>query len=281
MKFMMIGVAVATATWVVAPHASHHRVAMTVQTASQGQDDHWTWHGRIAANGTLDVRDINGSVSSEPASGAEAEVVAIKHAGRHGDPRDVRILAEERDGSVRICVLYPGSDQSEGCDQSGHRRHHYDDDDDRNNNDTRVDFQIKLPANTALYAGTVNGDVDVRGASGPVEAKSVNGGVELETSAGEANGSSVNGSVRAVVSGPGNAPLHFSSVNGAVDVTLPGSLNADVEASTLNGSINSDFPITLTGGMMRRQRLNGTIGTGGRRLSLSSVNGSIRLRKTS
>ena len=278
MKFMMIGVAVATTAWMAAPHAGHHRVSVAAGQ-SQGQDDRWTWHGRISASGTLDVRDINGSVSSEPASGAEAEVVAIKHAGRHGDPRDVHVLAEERDGGVRICVLYPGSNESDGCDQSG-RRHHYDDDDDRNNNDTRVDFEIKLPANTALYAGTVNGDVDVRGASGPVEAKSVNGGVDLETSAGEANGSSVNGSVRAVVTGPGNAPLHFSSVNGAIDVTLPTALNADVEASTLNGAINSDFPITLTGGMMRRQRLNGTIGTGGRRLSLSSVNGSIRLRKT-
>lgn len=274
MRFAIIGFAAATATWLAAPHATHHRVSVTVSQ----QDDRWNWHGRIASGATLDVRNINGSVSSEPASGAEAEVVAIKHAGRHGDPRDVHILAEETNGGVRICVLYPGSTESEGCNQSG-RRHHYDDDEDRN--DTHVDFQIKLPANTALYAGTVNGDVDVRGASGTVEARSVNGGVDIETSAGEASAESVNGAVRAVVSGEGHEALHFSSVNGSVDVTLPGSLNADVEASTLNGSINSDFPITINGGsMMRRQRLNGTIGSGGRRLTMSSVNGGIRLRKT-
>jgi DUF4097 and DUF4098 domain-containing protein YvlB len=109
-------------------------------------------------------------------------------------------------------------------------------------------------------------------------ATSVNGAVELETSAGEAEGESVNGSVRAVVRGQGTSPLRFSSVNGAVDLTLPRGLDADLDASTVNGSITSDFEITIQGGMsMRRSRLHGRIGQGGRALRISTVNGSIRL----
>jgi len=46
----------------------------------------------------------------------------------------------------------------------------------------------------------------------------------------------------------------------------------------VNGDIESDYPLTVTGKFGPR-RLRGTIGAGGRSLSLSTVNGEIRLRK--
>jgi hypothetical protein len=46
----------------------------------------------------------------------------------------------------------------------------------------------------------------------------------------------------------------------------------------VNGDINTDFPLTSTGRITRR-RLEGTIGGGGRLLSLESVNGSITLKR--
>ena len=56
-------------------------------------------------------------------------------------------------------------------------------------------------------------------------------------------------------------------------------LNANIEMRTVNGSITSeDFPITVQGRIDRR-RLEGKIGKGGPELSVSTVNGSIRLRK--
>jgi DUF4097 and DUF4098 domain-containing protein YvlB len=57
-------------------------------------------------------------------------------------------------------------------------------------------------------------------------------------------------------------------------------MSAEVKAQTLNGDISSDFPITVMGRKSRRE-LNGTIGSGGRELSLKTVNGSIRLRRAS
>lgn len=46
----------------------------------------------------------------------------------------------------------------------------------------------------------------------------------------------------------------------------------------MNGSVDSDFPITIQGRMQRRH-LRGTIGSGGRSLELTTVNGGIELRK--
>jgi hypothetical protein len=52
-----------------------------------------------------------------------------------------------------------------------------------------------------------------------------------------------------------------------------------VRASTVNGQIVTDFPLTVTGRLGPR-RVNGTIGSGGRRLELATVNGTIRLKRS-
>jgi DUF4097 and DUF4098 domain-containing protein YvlB len=72
--------------------------------------------------------------------------------------------------------------------------------------------------------------------------------------------------------------LDFSTVNGRITLILPAQLNTDVRASTVNGEMESDFPMTVSGRFGPR-RWRGTIGTGGRSLNLSTVNGEIRLKK--
>ncbi|HYY93881.1 MAG TPA: DUF4097 family beta strand repeat-containing protein, partial [Pyrinomonadaceae bacterium] len=68
--------------------------------------------------------------------------------------------------------------------------------------------------------------------------------------------------------------------NGSIDLTFPAGLNADFEAQTLNGQISTDFPLTVQGTFSRRH-MSGTIGSGGRELRLETVNGSVRLRRSS
>jgi DUF4097 and DUF4098 domain-containing protein YvlB len=72
--------------------------------------------------------------------------------------------------------------------------------------------------------------------------------------------------------------LEMSTVNGSITLTLPATLNTDVRASTVNGDLVSDFPMSIQGRVSRR-RLDGTIGAGGRMLSLETVNGSITLKR--
>ena len=72
--------------------------------------------------------------------------------------------------------------------------------------------------------------------------------------------------------------LKMATVNGSITLTLPPDLNTDVKATTVNGDISSDFPMTVSGRISRR-KVEGTIGGGGRLLSLDSVNGSITLKR--
>jgi DUF4097 and DUF4098 domain-containing protein YvlB len=71
----------------------------------------------------------------------------------------------------------------------------------------------------------------------------------------------------------------MKTVNGSITLTLPASLSTNLSASTVNGDISTDFPLTVTG-TVSRHRLQGTIGGGGRELSLTTVNGGITLKRS-
>lgn len=85
-------------------------------------------------------------------------------------------------------------------------------------------------------------------------------------------GRTVNGTVRATGL---TADAEVYTVNGGVRVETTGL----ARASMVNGSFSSDWPLTVKG-KWGPKRVRGTIGSGGRELGLSTVNGDIELRKS-
>jgi len=146
-------------------------------------------------------------------------------------------------------------------------------------NDVTVDFTVLVPAGVRFRGNTVNGEVAAADLSGDVEANTVNGSIRIST-AGYAEAQTVNGEI---VASLGRATwrdaLEFRTVNGGITLDLPAGLSTEVRAKTVNGDIQTDFPLMVTGRLGPRS-LRGTIGSGGRRLALETVNGSIRLRKS-
>ena len=92
----------------------------------------------------------------------------------------------------------------------------------------------------------------------------------------------MNGNVRARMASLGAArDLSFTTVNGSVVVELPANAGADVELSTVNGSLRTDFEISVQGRLSPRN-LRGRIGpagAAGTRLKVTTVNGSVELRR--
>lgn len=240
-------------------------------TPAMAQED-FRWSGGLDSGDAVEVRNVNGRIEAVAGSGNRVVVTAVKREGRKGDPGDVTFDVVEHAGGVTICAMYP--------DRPGKPENRCAPGDSRQNvrdNDTRVDFRIEVPSGVNLVAGTVNGDVDVRRVAGDVRASTVNGDVDVE-SGGNAEASTVNGSVRAAMAGDLESDLRFSTVNGSLEVSLPAGANADVDAATVNGSLESDFPLTVQGRFSNR-RMQGTIGDGGHRLKLETVNGGIRIRR--
>jgi hypothetical protein len=234
----------------------------------------FTLNERVPAGQWLRVRNVIGEVRVRAATGDRVEIVGTK-TWRRGDPAVVRIEHRKSpDGSILVCAFWT---ENATCDEDGYRsrgegRSH-------RNNDVAVDFEIRLPRGVHIGAWSVNGEVSVEGATGEVEAGSVNGGVDATSSGGPVQASSVNGTVHARMGRVGGTEdLNFSSVNGNVIAEFGEDIDAQVELSTVNGRFQTDWPVTISGRVDPR-RLRATIGKGGRRIRMSTVNGNVELRK--
>lgn len=249
--------------------------ALPARLAAQrsGKPD-FTWQGTVAPQGWLRVRNVNGEMRVEAASGNQVEIVATKH-WRRGNPDDVRIEVKRvgpNDRDVLVCALWF---ENSRCDESGY---HGESNGRSRDNDVSVDFVVRLPRDTRLDVSTVNGSVRIDGATAEVSARTVNGGIDASSSGGPVTASTVNGDVSVRMGNTGSEDLRYSTVNGSITVEVPGALDADVEMSTVNGSLSSDYPMTIQGKMNPRH-MRATIGKGGRQISFRTVNGSVRLVK--
>ncbi|MDH3941573.1 MAG: DUF4097 domain-containing protein, partial [Xanthomonadales bacterium] len=73
--------------------------------------------------------------------------------------------------------------------------------------------------------------------------------------------------------------VNAEAVNGKITLLVPANTSARVNAETVNGSINAeDFGLKPEKGFVGRD-LSGDIGGGDARISLDTVNGSIKISK--
>jgi hypothetical protein len=252
----------------------------------------WTWQGRIERGREFRISSINGPVTVEASTDNMVHVRAEKDV-RRGDITDVAFQVIESGGNVQVCALW----YRDTCDEDGIDSPRNDGDRRENRRDVKVRFTVRVPEGVRVEAETVNGEMSVRGVTSGVDASTVNGGVEVLNVGGAVRASTVNGRVEVSTrNGPvtattvngdvdvrmaaiaGTEPMKFTTVNGRVRVEMPESMDADVEMETMHGSISSDYPVQLSGRFGPRHA-RGTIGRGGRRIELETLNGSVELRK--
>jgi len=239
--------------------------------------DPWRWAGDIAKDRTVFVRNMNGAVRVEQGTGNKVEVTATKH-WRRGNPDDVKITVEQvgsGKGDVLVCAVWREGDR---CDESGYHSSRSNWGWNDNTNDVNVEFVVRLPAGVRMDGRTVNGEIDIDGATSSVVARTVNGGVRARSTGGPVSAETTNGSINVRTATIGDDHSNYRTVNGSITVEVAESSNASLDMSTVNGSVESDFPITIEG-RINRKHIRGTLGKGGPTVTLSTVNGSIRLRK--
>jgi hypothetical protein len=246
-------------------------ITLAASVAAFAQAD-FQWRGALGQGQSVEIRGINGDVHAALSQSGQVEVTARRTA-RRSNPADVKIDVIPHSGGVTICAVYPSSSgQANTCapGTGGGGGNNTRD------NDTVVHFEVRVPPGVGFIGRTVNGELEAESLQSDVQAHTVNGSIKVSTT-GLATAATVNGSVNATL-GRADWPegAAFKTVNGGITLTLPSVFDADLRADTLNGSITSDFPITMTGAVTPR-RLQGTVGAGGHSLTLSTVNGSIKL----
>jgi DUF4097 and DUF4098 domain-containing protein YvlB len=230
--------------------------------------------------GLLKVNLINGSIRVKGYSGKEVVVEARTrdHDSEHAAPDGMRRIPmtssglelKEENNVMSVGVGVPGR---------------------------AVDLDIQTPVNTSLKLKTINnGEIQVEGVQGEIEANDINGAVTLTSISGSAVAHALNGRVTVTFAqvDPQKA-MSFSSLNGDIDVTFPATIKANVKLKSDHGDVFSDFDIaTRAGGgpvvedsrsekgkyRVRIDRaVHGTINGGGPEIQFSNFNGSIYIRK--
>jgi DUF4097 and DUF4098 domain-containing protein YvlB len=214
----------------------------------------------LIEGGVVSVENANGDIRIK---GWDQDRVEVK-ATKRGDEDVIDLVKIEIDSTperLKIETVYP-----------------------RFRKDIRVSvhYELLIPGSAVLDAiGNVNGDIEVRGIAGRMAVETVNGSILIEGSESSVKAQTVNGRIStAWARFPGNGSVRMQTVNGAVKLLLPEEAGAEVDASSMNGSIRTDFPITVRGGFLSRS-LSGKIGSGGTRIAIGTINGSIEIRKAS
>jgi len=212
----------------------------------------------LPASGQVSLDNVNGNVEITGWDRNEVQIDAVKKARDQQRLDEANIEVETGSDYVKIRTQYPQNHT--------------------NNNPASVHYTLHVPQNARLdRISLVNGSLTIQKVTGQVDASLVNGKAQISDLTGEAKISSVNGRIEANYASLSNVrQIKLKSVNGSIELGLPGSPNAEVKASTVTGGIKSDFPLTVQGSFASHN-LSGTLGSGGTRIELSNVNGSIHI----
>ncbi len=209
-------------------------------------------------NGSLSVKNVNGSVTITAWDRNEAQIDVVKTAHSEEKLREARIEITGSGNSINVETKLP----------------------EHTNNSAKVNYDIHVPRGARIFhAETVNGSVRIDGPTGRIKAETVNGSVEVWGAADELSLETVNGEVKASLVNGGHR-VKLETVNGAVSIQMPANINAHVKASTTTGKIHSDLPLAIDSSQYGPgANADSNLGAGGETISLETVNGSIYIHK--
>jgi Toastrack DUF4097 len=212
----------------------------------------------LSANGTVSLDNVNGGVEITGWNRNEVQIDAVKSADSQDKLNDITIDVNASSNSVSI--------------QTKYAKHFM------NNNPGGVTYTLHVPQNARIdKINMVNGSLTVQKLTGELTANLVNGKVQASDLTGTADLATVNGSVEANYNSLKDVrEIKLNSVNGSINLTLPQSPDAEIDASTVNGGISTDFPLQVKGHWVGKN-MSGTLGSGGVKIELNNVNGSIHL----
>jgi hypothetical protein len=267
-----------------------------------GSADPFVWKEAVPAGSTVEVRGIIGSIRAVATGGREVEITGTRHRGRHGAPEAVEIRVIREASRIIICTIYPQDNQWNHRDDSNQGRDSCERAQEdapriRHGNDTRIDYEIRVPAGVHFVGQTVTegvvltglrgnaegysvaGDVsitDVRG--GIVDAASISGDITFErVDAAQVYAGTLSGDVLFNGAVQRNGDYSFLTYTGELRVALPGSSGVTLSVISPRDGLHSSVNL-IPSSATSRKRFTGKQGNGSARMSLTTLNGEVVIR---
>lgn len=276
------------------------------------EDFHYSF--ALAPGGRLSVEGMNGTVDISVWEKDTVEINGSKYASNRDYLRDIRVDAQASGNSVNVRATRPSGWHGNMGARFNIRVPKRVDLEriSTSNGSIRVDnvegmARLRTSNGTIHVSGT-KGEADITTSNGRIEMnhtgnarlRTSNGGINVELSGGWLEAGTSNGTIVARITKPdSNQPVRLESSNGRIELTLdsardvrasssnssievrlPSSANARLRARTSNSSITTDFEVRVASGALQsKHSLDGTIGSGGPLIDLSTSNGHIKVVK--
>ena len=247
----------------------------------------------FAPGGEIHIDDKNGrlTVDAWPRHDVRIQITRVVRAGDHAKAealmKELQSEVEVKSGRIDVQSRFPRRVESIGImDLFG-----------RNSTNLQINYYVQVPEDTDLWLQTTNGEVQVQGTSGHLDARTTNGGVQvsnvrgnvvLQTTNGEVHVTNVTGQACAHTTNgavvaelrklPTSGTVDLQTTNGNVEATFDRDLKADLDASTTNGRVSVEFPVAAS--IARGSRtIHGTIQGGGAKITIQTTNGNVEVRR--
>jgi len=224
----------------------------------------------LSPGGVVSLENINGDVTIEVWDRDEIRVYAVKTASSPELLDALKVEIEANADAVRIETDYPSSRDlhDEGRDHDTRERRHM-----------KVEYTLTVPRFAVIDdVDLVNGNLLVVGVLGGADAETVNGNIVVRDGEGATSLATVNGGIELYLDRIADSgQVELETVNGTIDLYLSPSIGADIRAESVNGTLSNDLGLTVSKGKYVGSSFKGSIGGGGTRVDLETVNGSIKV----
>jgi DUF4097 and DUF4098 domain-containing protein YvlB len=254
-------------------------VEKTVIAPTTAQDTRFDQTYPLNQNGRVSLSNVNGKVDVAAWDRNEVRVEATKRI-QCEKPEDIEIEIDANPNWVRVETEF-GKDRNIVVNSGDKNQRTWSNGYDNRCTEYSVDYKLTVPRNAQLdKVETVNGNVTLAGMSNIVKSSSVNGNVTAQNLRGSVNITTVNGTLNVGFDSLSNVrEIKVDTVNGTVKLQLPSDVDAIVKASTVHGNISNDFGLLVKKGEYVNTNLYGKLGDGQIPIRLSSVNGTINIRR--
>ncbi len=220
---------------------------------------------KLSPGARVEVSRIDGPVEIETADIETAEVHVIRSARNKEDLEHRKVSIE---GTPTSLIIRGDKDEMKGIFSifGPHIR-------------VRQHVMLRLPRKIALETSGINGTVAVGEIEGAFEASGINGAVKVAQAGESAEFSGINGRVEVNIKNLGSKGIDLSGINGPVDLWFADDLNADLNVSGIHGSVIADLPNVTMEDKKERNNYRARIGEGGASISVSGINGNVKLAK--
>jgi hypothetical protein len=222
----------------------------TLMTAREEVDQNYD----LAPNSTVRVEGVAGPVTVETGDFSRAELHVVRLAASQRELDCYRTQVSTTRTSLTVAHV---QDRSREC----------------RNIRSRQEVRLRLPRSMSIEMDSIAGAVEIGAVDGMVRLNSIAGPTTV-AEVRSANISSIAGRLTLGLAPLGREGVEVSSVAGPIELSAGPGVDADVEVDSIMGSVSGFADLEGENGGYRAR-----IGRGGGRVSLSSIVGSVRLRR--